>query len=404
MFDIRLDSRRCYRTNLRPTGTRLRGWTLSLLVLAGWLLAADSAYAVQGIRFADIPSPRPNGWITDKSGTVSAEAIEYINLACQEINERLKREMCVVVIDSTGGQNHRTFATGLFNHWGVGSAGLPGVPGKWKDNGIMLFAAVKDRRAEIILGDGIDGDEETRICRAIIDDIVVPHFKEGDGNSALYEGIRACGVRIFSVADLDAPPMLPSISATGRAPRTVRRHRQRGLVNLFPWLVGGSILGGLGLLVGGRYYMRYRPRVCQRCSLNMVLLEESDDDQFLEAPELVEEQLGSVDYDVWACLNCEEVMKIRYGRIFTRYSKCPKCWYVTVYKIEKTLINATYSHGGKVRVTEDCKNCHYHRNYNYFTPKRVRSSSSGGSGFSGGGGGSGFGGGRSSGGGAGGGW
>ena len=158
-------------------------------------------------------------------------------------------------------------------------------------------------------------------------------------------------------------------------------------------------------MFGGRYYLRYRPRHCPNCSEEMILLKEDKDDTFLEDPEIVEENLGSVDYDVWACLKCEEVLKLRYGKLFTRYSKCPKCWYITVHRIERVLVNATYTHGGKVRVVERCKSCNYHRSYSYQTPMKVRSTSSGsGSSFGGGGGGSGFGGGSSSGGGAGGGW
>jgi uncharacterized protein len=341
------------------------------------------------------------------SGTVSQEAIEHINMVCKEINERLKREMCVVVIPTTNGIKHSKFATDLFNQWGVGSPGIPGMPGVWRDNGIMLFVATDDRRAWIALGDGIDSKEEVRLAQQIIDDIVLPNFRDGDGNSALYEGIRACATRIYAVADLDSPRMLPSVSATGRAPKAIRKHKRRGPITWFPWIIGGSVIGGIGLLIGGRYYMRYRPRHCKTCSLEMVRLEEDQDDQFLNDAEQTEEYLGSVDYDIWACLKCEEVEKIRYGKLFTRYSKCPKCWYVTVLKIEKVLIHANYSHGGKVRVIEDCKSCDYRRTYTYLTPMKVKSSSSSSSGSSfggGGGGGSGFSGGSSSGGGAGGGW
>ena len=371
------------------------------------IVSAPANALAQRINITDIQSPRlSGGWVVDMSGELSEEATKYINIVCEEIHDRLGREMCVVVIPTTSGRNHRSFATDLFNHWGVGNKGIPGAPGVWRNNGIMLFTATKDRRAEIILGDGIDGKEETRICQQIIDDIVVPNFKAGDGNSALYEGIRACATRIFSVSDLDAPAILPSVSASGVQPRAIRRHRRKGPITWIPWLLGGGVIGCIGLIIGGSYYSRYRPRSCKNCGLEMVRLEEDQDDQFLDDPELVEEHLGSVDYDVWACIECEEVLKLRYGRWFTRYSTCPRCRYVTVHKIERTLQNATYTRGGKVMVVEDCKACDYHNRYTYRTPKKVKSSSSGSSFGSGGGGGfsSGFGGGSSSGGGAGGGW
>ncbi len=384
-------------------------WFVQRTSLLMVLLAVGLGWTVdlcaQQLLVTDIPSPRPNGWIVDLSGTVSEEAVENINRVCQEVNERLGREMCVVVVPSTHGVEHRVFATNLFNHWGVGKPGIPGAPGIWRDNGIMLFVATDDRQAWIALGDGIDGPEQTRIVQQIIDDVVLPNYRAGDGNSALYEGIRSCATRVYSVSDLDAPATLPSVSGVS-ASRPVRKHRRGGPITWIPWMLGGALIGGVGLLAAGRYYMRYRPRKCPKCSGEMILLEEEHDDQYLNESEQTEEQLGSVDYDVWACLSCENVQKIRYGKLLTRYSKCPKCWYVTVLKVEDVMVRANYNHGGKVRVTEDCQSCDYHRSYTYRTPKRVQSTSSGSSfgGSSGGGGSSGFSGGSSSGGGAGGGW
>ena len=362
----------------------------------------------------EIPMPRPNGWVTDLTGTISPEAIEHINMVCQEINDRLGREMAVVVVPSIGeksepGPNsaHRKYATRLFNAWKIGKPGILGMSNVYGDNGVLLFVAIDDRASEIVLGDGIDQPEEKKIAGQINQNVVVKYFRDyDDPNSALYEGARAIGTRIFSVTDLDSPVMLPSVSKSGRKvinPNRKRR-RQHGPITWLPFLAGGGLLGGLGLIAGGRYYMRYRPRHCPSCSDEMIRLEEDQDDVFLEEPERVEEYLGSVDYDIWGCAKCEEIIKLRYGKLFTRYSKCPKCWYITVLTVKDVLRRATYTRGGQVHVVEDCKNCNYHKSYVYRTPKKVKSSSGsssfggGGGGFSSGGGG--FSGGSSSGGGS----
>ena len=342
----------------------------------------------------NIPSPRPDGWLVDLTDTLNKEEITYINEVCEEVYQTVSREMTVVVINTTSGVNHRKFGTDLFNHWGVGGA--------IRNNGILLLAAIKDRRAEIVLGSGIDSNEEERNAQRIMDTIIVHNFKQDDPGSALYEGIRACATRILGVADLQAPPELPSAAAKRQA---YKRYRRR--MSLLPWLLGALGLGGLGLVIGGRYWIRYRPRNCELCSDNRVLLDEAKDDEFLDPPERLEERLGSVDYDVWACLTCEKVNKIRYGKFWTRYSFCPQCEYATRSKITRTLIQATTSHGGKVQVEENCANCSYYNRHTYNTPRIVKSKSSSSSGFGSGGGGgfsSGFGGGSSSGGGASGSW
>lgn len=360
------------------------------------------------VNVRDIPSPRnlnPNNWIVDLTGTVSPEATDYINRVCDEVNAATKREMCVVVVNQIQGNDHRRFATKLFNIWGVGNSSVPIFSGDWSNNGIMLFFALKAAKVELILGDGIGSPKQIKVAQKIIDDHVLPNMEANDPNSAMYQGIRTCATQLVGVSDLEAPVMLPSVAGERSKPRGPRR-QQRGPVTWWPWLAGGGLLGGTGLLVGGRYYQRYRPRECDTCKTDLILLKEDEDDQFLDPGQQLEENLGSVDYDVWACLECENVLCHRYGKLFTRYSRCPDCRYITVHKIESTLVQANYSHGGKVQVRESCSHCDYHRRYTYLTPKKVKSSSSSSFGSRGGGSsrGSGFGGGRSSGGGASGSW
>ena len=45
----------------------------------------------------------------------------------------------------------------------------------------------------------------------------------------------------------------------------------------------------------------------------MVRLTEAEDDTYLDRGEQTEERLGSVDYDVWGCRLCDNVVKLRYG-------------------------------------------------------------------------------------------
>ena len=372
-------------------------------------VAKPRSFPKQKVAVHDIPSPRnqtPSSWIVDLTGSVSPEAIDYIDRVCDEVNAATKREMCVVVVDSIQGNDHRHFAKQLFNHWGVGNKkNVPFFSGDWSDNGILLFFAMNERKVELILGHGITDPKREKVAQKIIDNQVIPNMKADDPDSAMYQAIRACATQLVGVADLKAPVLLPSVAGERSQPRGPRR-QQRGPVTWWPWLAGGGLLGGFGLLIGGRHYYRYRNRQCENCKIDLILLEEDQDDQFLDPGQQIEEHLGSVDYDVWACLECEEVICNRYGRLFTRYSRCPDCRYTTVHKIESTIAYATYSHGGKVMVRETCQHCDYHRRYTYLTPRKVKTKSSGGSSFSGSsrGGGSGFGGGRSSGGGASGSW
>jgi len=141
----------------------------------------------------------------------------------------------------------------------------------------------------------------------------------------------------------------------------------------------------------------------------MRLLSETQDDAFLETGAVLEEQLGSMDYDVWACTTCDERLVVAKRKWFTSYETCPVCKRRTVSVKTKELVAATYTAQGEREVTRTCKNCRWTKTVQEAIPMRVQSSSSSGgssSGFSsggggGGGGGSSFGGGSSGGGGAG---
>lgn len=138
----------------------------------------------------------------------------------------------------------------------------------------------------------------------------------------------------------------------------------------------------------------------------MEKLDEKGDDAFLEAFEITEETIKTVDYDVWKCKNSDDVKILRYPNNQTKYVKCSKCSAIASFVSEKnTLTSPTYSSAGKGEKIYLCKHCNHKRSETYSIAKLTRSSSSGsGSGFSGGGGGGGFGGGSSGGGGAGSSW
>ena len=376
---------------------------IRLTCLALLLTAFGSTTFAQSI--LDIPNPiEKKEWVVDQTDSVPQKDIERINRFCENIYSTGGTECVVVIIPTTGKQTIEAFANDLFNHWGIGKGS--------SDDGILLLVAKTDRRVRIHLGAGIDSPEQEAIAKAIIDNEITPRFKAGDFGEGLYAGTFSAALQILSlaeqevVADLGQPKPNPVMNnLNNRSQQTSRpSNRAPQKTPIWPFVLGGGLLLGGIAFVGGRHWLRYRQRNCHRCDQEMVLLTEEQEDAFLEQPEITEERIGSVDYDVWACLSCEDVIKLRYGRFFTRYSICPSCSYKTKYEIKDTIVQANYNHGGRVRVDEYCENCPHRSTRYYSTPKLTKSKSSSGSGFGGGGGGRSFGGGRSSGGGASGSW
>ena len=174
------------------------------------------------------------------------------------------------------------------------------------------------------------------------------------------------------------------------------------------WLSGAS-LASLGAWFSNlKRFRRYGPHGCSKCGAQLQLLSDQEEDPKLSEVQLLEEKIGSVDYDVWYCPACLHDDTERYLRPFSGFSDCPKCGART-YKEDpqKTIQAATRTSTGTARIEGRCVSCNHKTSRTVTlpmlsTPSSSRSSGSFGGG--GGGGGGGFGGGSSGGGGASGGW
>jgi uncharacterized protein len=348
------------------------------LVLPLIILSAGPADA---IRVEDVPAPPPGAWVVDTTGTLRTEDLVALERLGDEVAAQTGAQLGVAVVGSTDGAPHRQFATDLANRWGLGD--------REKDNGVLVFAALDDRAAEIVLGDGIDDAGHVTIALEIMHGDMVPRFRDGDPAAAIAAGAFACARRILganpTVATaplaLAAPPATPSIlpgtaahpaANVGLAPEPVRHSvspsPRLGSTTLF--LLGLVMAGGsLGILAGAHYYRRRRPRACGSCRIEMVRLDEAEDDAHLSSGEQTEERLGSADYDVWVCPTCANTEKLRYGAFFTSYATCPRCNARTVSTSHRTERQATTWSEGRVRIDEACQHCEYRHSETRLLPR-----------------------------------
>ncbi len=140
-----------------------------------------NALLVVGL-LAVIGPPQAGHWAKDTSGKISSATLQALDRIAADVNRSGNGQLGVLVVKTTSGVPPRTFATGVFNHWGVGHS-------EYK-NGILLFVALDDRKAEIILGDGL-----THVTSADTDVVmreqVVANFKAGRPEQALLDGANA---------------------------------------------------------------------------------------------------------------------------------------------------------------------------------------------------------------------
>ena len=274
------------------------------------------------------------------------------------------------------------FATALFNHWGVGDSE--------KNNGVLILISHSDRKMRIEIGSGYSSSWDHKM-KTVIDDVFLPYFKSNDYRLGIEKGV----IEVVYLTTNQYPTGIENSMFS-----KLKHKATLALKKVGAWAYAVlALIGGL-LVAGVRYLWRKRPRSCDVCANKMTLLNEVEDNKYIEEPQQLEEYIGSVDYDVWRCNNCSKADVYRYKSLFTSYRLCSECQYQTLAVETSILEHASTTSQGLKRIDYRCKNCNF-TDYETRVIPRKSESSSGGSGSSGGGS---FGGGSSSGGGASGSW
>lgn len=416
--------------------------TLSLLIL---LLAAVSAVAathtvssIPNVHLADSAA-----YVSDPDGILTPDERSAVNELMRSVRRTTSAEPAVVIVDDIEGGDIGTFATELFEEWGLGKAD--------KDNGLLILVAKNLRRATIRTGYGLEGVMPDIVCAGILRNRMFPQFKEGRFGAGLVSASKAVqailtdpdnaaeiassrpdadfagsqgddDLDFFSIylivafgltVGLVVVLILTLISSRGKT----RHDRYEELVKLKPAYLALTFLGlfiplfaSVPLLII-LYGLRNAPHKCSRCGASMKKIDEVHDNEYLNPVQDFEERIGSVDYDVWLCPSCGETDIEQYIQPASGYRECDRCHAHASRLVRNRILRqpTTLREGQGVREYE-CARCGNITSEPYSIPKIVVAPviiSGGRSGFGGGGGGSfggGFGGGHTGGGGASGGW
>lgn len=127
--------------------------------------------------------PDPDGFINDYEKIFSDEEILRLNNLIKNIEKETSVEIGVVTIDTlmVADDLFLEFTLHLARTWGVGKAGL--------DNGIVIGLSKGYRMIRINNGIGISrliSDAETK---QVLDNCMLPHFRDGDYFSGIRDGI-----------------------------------------------------------------------------------------------------------------------------------------------------------------------------------------------------------------------
>lgn len=122
-------------------------------------------------------------FVSNPDEILSTEAVYQIDTALLRLKEARIAEVAVVAVESIGFAEPREFATELFRHWGIGEKG--------RDNGLLVLLVLGQGAIEIETGYGMEGTLPDALCKRIIERVMIPHFKAGDFDKGMTEGVGA---------------------------------------------------------------------------------------------------------------------------------------------------------------------------------------------------------------------
>ncbi len=141
-----------------------KNFRLGLLIFGATILPA--------FVFAYTSPGKPTGFVNDFAKVLATDVVQSLEGKLQSLEKSSGAQVSVVIISSLGDETIETYATRLFEDWGIGQKG--------KDNGLLILVSTGDREARIEVGYGLEGDVTDLQAGGIVRNIMIPAFKTGD--------------------------------------------------------------------------------------------------------------------------------------------------------------------------------------------------------------------------------
>ena len=118
-------------------------------------------------------------------------------------------------------------------------------------------------------------------------------------------------------------------------------------------------------------FWRTRRVVCATCGSKMRRLPEDKDNELLSESQDLEEQLNTIDYDVWECPECGTIECFPFRVDQNKFTECPRCHTVAMgLECDMTVRPATTRTEGEGVKIYTCRYCHNQLRKPYRIPRK----------------------------------
>ena len=192
--------------------------------------------------------PELTGRVVDQAGLLSPAQVVDLTSKSEALEAATKRQFVVATVDSLEGRTIEEYGYQLGRKWGIGD--------EQRDDGVILLVAPNEKKVRIETGYGARVFLTDAISGLIVQNTILPKFREGD----LPGGIMAGADAIITQMQLPPEQAQANIAAAEQQQRKRASGIGAGIAGFVPviiiMIIFFSIIGSLSRRGRGRRYRR----------------------------------------------------------------------------------------------------------------------------------------------------
>jgi uncharacterized protein len=148
----------------------------------GGVLLAIALGLASALAAAEPAFPELTGRVVDDADLLTYPDKVAITADLKALEDKSSDQLVVVTLPSLQGYAIEEFGYQLGRKWGIGTAKL--------DNGVLLIVAPNEREVRIEVGTGLEGTLTDALSKIVIENSILPRFREGDFAGGIKNGVR----------------------------------------------------------------------------------------------------------------------------------------------------------------------------------------------------------------------
>ncbi len=129
------------------------------------------------------PVPKLEARVTDLTATLSGPQISALEAELSSFEQEKGSQVVVLIISTTDPETIESFGIRVAEEWQIGRGGV--------DDGVLLLIAKDDRKVRIEVGYGLEGAIPDAYAKRIIENIIIPNFRQGQFYNGIENGVGA---------------------------------------------------------------------------------------------------------------------------------------------------------------------------------------------------------------------